>query len=238
MSSSAAKTLHALLASQFYALGNEAQHSFNSLEETGEQLPGIIATFNMHQVCNTYTNTAGCTFLQRERKELQQMGTTYFTEFFIAEEMIWILDIVKKLLVSQDTSSVKTFCHRARPNNKTEWSWYHVNCKLLPSIDGGPTPHLIVMANPANRLQAVTQQLYDRFDIGTIPANAFAIFSRLTLREKEILKLIATGYSNKQIADVLFIASNTVETHRKNIKHKLQAKTITDMMRFVLLFSL
>ena len=40
-------------------------------------------------------------------------------------------------------------------------------------------------------------------------------------RELEIIKLIAEGYINKEIADRLFISNHTVNTHRKNIMQKL-----------------
>lgn len=43
----------------------------------------------------------------------------------------------------------------------------------------------------------------------------------LTLREKEILKLVAEGYRNKEIGDYLFISVGTVEKHRANIMKKL-----------------
>lgn len=40
-------------------------------------------------------------------------------------------------------------------------------------------------------------------------------------REMEIIKLVAEGYSNKQIAEKLFLSTHTVTTHRKNIMNKL-----------------
>ena len=43
----------------------------------------------------------------------------------------------------------------------------------------------------------------------------------LTQREREILKLIAEGYRNKEIADYLFISLKTVEKHRANLMRKL-----------------
>ena len=48
----------------------------------------------------------------------------------------------------------------------------------------------------------------------------------LTRREREIVKLVATGYSTKEIAGMLFISSHTVITHRKNITSKLGIRTI------------
>ncbi len=46
----------------------------------------------------------------------------------------------------------------------------------------------------------------------------------LTSREREILKLVAEGCSNKQIADKLFISIETAKKHLKNIFQKLDAK--------------
>ncbi len=48
--------------------------------------------------------------------------------------------------------------------------------------------------------------------------------SGLTQREKEILDLIATGFSNQQIADELFISPHTVKTHLHNIFKKINVK--------------
>ncbi len=46
-------------------------------------------------------------------------------------------------------------------------------------------------------------------------------YDKLTEREREVLKLIAEGYKNKQIADLLSISVKTVERHRANVMKKL-----------------
>ncbi|HYG18456.1 MAG TPA: response regulator transcription factor [Ohtaekwangia sp.] len=54
----------------------------------------------------------------------------------------------------------------------------------------------------------------------------------LTDREREILKLIASEYSNKQIAEALFISERTVETHRKNIFRKTGTNSLVGLIKF------
>ncbi len=52
----------------------------------------------------------------------------------------------------------------------------------------------------------------------------------LSKRETEVLKKIAQGYSSKDIAKLLFISENTVETHRRNLFAKLQANNVADLI--------
>lgn len=54
----------------------------------------------------------------------------------------------------------------------------------------------------------------------------------LSGREREVLKLIAEGFSNKEIADFLMISIKTVETHRANIMRKHNFKNITELVLY------
>ena len=56
----------------------------------------------------------------------------------------------------------------------------------------------------------------------------------LTEREREIIGLIASGLTNKKIADKLFISVKTVETHRTNIMQKLNVHTTADLVRYAI----
>ncbi|MCK4738742.1 MAG: response regulator transcription factor [Deltaproteobacteria bacterium] len=56
----------------------------------------------------------------------------------------------------------------------------------------------------------------------------------LTSREKEVLRLIALGNKNKDIADKLFISLSTVKTHRVNLMRKLDIHNITGLIKFAL----
>lgn len=58
--------------------------------------------------------------------------------------------------------------------------------------------------------------------------------SILTERELEIITLISLEYSGKEISDRLFISTNTVETHRKNIMKKLDAKNSISLVKYAL----
>ena len=56
----------------------------------------------------------------------------------------------------------------------------------------------------------------------------------LTVREREILKLIAEGRSNKDMANLLFISIRTVERHRANIMNKLKMNKTADLIKYAI----
>lgn len=54
----------------------------------------------------------------------------------------------------------------------------------------------------------------------------------ITQREKEVLKLLAEGYANKEIGDLLHISVKTVEKHRANLIGKLDLHTVAELTTY------
>jgi two-component system response regulator NreC len=61
-----------------------------------------------------------------------------------------------------------------------------------------------------------------------------AKYEILTEREKEVLILIAKGFSNKEIAEKLTVSVKTVESHKAHIMEKLHLKTRPDLVRYAI----
>jgi DNA-binding NarL/FixJ family response regulator len=59
-------------------------------------------------------------------------------------------------------------------------------------------------------------------------------YERLTDREKQVLKLVAEGRSNKEVAGLLGVSVKTAMTHREHVMVKLRAHNRTDVIRFAL----
>jgi DNA-binding NarL/FixJ family response regulator len=66
------------------------------------------------------------------------------------------------------------------------------------------------------------------------PASEEEAFAALTPREREILRLIAEGYANKDIADALDIAVKTVMAHRANLMEKLDIHNRSKLVQFAI----
>lgn len=84
--------------------------------------------------------------------------------------------------------------------------------------------------------QVFKGQIYVSPDIAPLLLDGFLendkLSSELSSREREILKLLAEGYSNKEIAEFLCISVKTVETHRANIMRKHNFKNITELVLY------
>jgi DNA-binding NarL/FixJ family response regulator len=60
------------------------------------------------------------------------------------------------------------------------------------------------------------------------------IVQGLTKRESEVLELVASGKSNQEVADALFISIKTVETHKTNILEKLGLKNTVELVKYAI----
>src|SRR5687767_8304231 len=56
----------------------------------------------------------------------------------------------------------------------------------------------------------------------------------LTAKEKEVIRYVVEGYSNKEIADKMDISPRTIETHRANVLNKFNLKNTTELIKKIL----
>lgn len=104
-------------------------------------------------------------------------------------------------------------------------SWFgNYTQAVLQVANGGAsiTPHL------ARRLL----QRFERANAGEAKRRQPDEVERLSAREKEILRMVATGYTSAEIGARLLISAMTVNTHIRNIYRKLQVRTRAQAVRF------
>ena len=109
-----------------------------------------------------------------------------------------------------------------------EWIWMqHAVYNLSYNHHGKPNKVL-------HRLRLLDVLKYPAEQINTIrkiSLKDLRELNNLTPREKQVLKLIAEGFSTKMIADMLHISINTVETHRRHLLEKLAAKNSMELIK-------
>lgn len=107
-------------------------------------------------------------------------------------------------------------------------------------LDNGASGYLLKNAGSSEIMQAIDTVMHGRQFLSIEAASVVrqsglaAGQPVLTRREKEVLQLIAEGLTNTEIADRLYISASTVDTHRKNLLQKLQAKNTAALVKIAM----
>ena len=116
----------------------------------------------------------------------------------------------------------------------------------IPALEAGALGYLLKENDPDEVIQAITKlvngekQIHPKVTEGLLSALQTQrkpeqnLLNSLTSREKEVLKEITNGKSNKEIASTLFISEKTVKTHVSNILSKLSLQDRTQAALFAI----
>jgi DNA-binding NarL/FixJ family response regulator len=112
---------------------------------------------------------------------------------------------------------------------------------ILQMIENGAGGYLLKNADRHEIIEAISAvtngKQYFSFEAGKLYAVTITTKSnipQLTRREKEVLKMVADGMTNQQIATTLFLSIDTVDTHRKNLYSKLGVNNVASLVRFAM----
>lgn len=78
----------------------------------------------------------------------------------------------------------------------------------------------------------ISDQVIDGYLVSQQDTREESAWDSVTPREREVLKLLAEGYTNKEIGDLLHISIKTVEKHRSNIINKLDLHNVAQLTLF------
>jgi DNA-binding NarL/FixJ family response regulator len=82
--------------------------------------------------------------------------------------------------------------------------------------------------------EKISDILFDNYVDKQKPAKLGQPFTKLTQRERDVLKLIVEGRSNQTIAEMLFISKKTVETYKVRIMHKLDIHDLPALVKLAI----
>ncbi len=103
-------------------------------------------------------------------------------------------------------------------------------------MEHGASGYVLKNATQAELMEAVRtvargKSYFSHEAVLSLKKNAGPGIPVLTRREKEVLGLIGDGYTNNEIASKLFISVATVDTHRKNLLTKFDARNIASLIK-------
>ena len=224
---------------QVFTLENGYANGHYSLNDIGDLVPGAIMVQDMQSVQVTYMNSWGCEVLDHSMDEINAMGEDYYKKFFLPDESRWFIPGMLNYFQREDHSSLYSFFHQVRTGPKLEFSWYYAVCKFLrKDKDLNKPKELIMVVNPVSGMGVMANKVNKLLDENVFVVKKYKLFASLSKREKEVIALLANGKSTNDIADLLFISTHTVQTHRKNINKKLELNSFADLVHFAIAFEL
>lgn len=107
-------------------------------------------------------------------------------------------------------------------------STFHQQAIVRNMMDNGASGYILKNATKEELLAAITtvmsKKTYLSFEVATSLRESSKGMPVISRREKEVLQLIAEGLTNAETAEKLFISIPTVNTHRKSLLEKFEAK--------------
>jgi len=104
--------------------------------------------------------------------------------------------------------------------------------------DAGQSELLLAIENILDGRTFVSPRISDKVILGYlqrgIQLKKRSAWDTLTQREREVLKLIAEGYKNREIAEMLCISVKTVDKHRTNLMRKLDIHNVSTLIAFAM----
>jgi DNA-binding NarL/FixJ family response regulator len=104
------------------------------------------------------------------------------------------------------------------------------SAELLGAVRAAARGDRFLSPSVAAQQICAVQTMHRRSAAGGAPADD--AYQSLTSREREVLQLVAEGYSNQAIADKLIVSIKTVQAHRAAVMRKLGLRDVTHLVRY------
>ncbi|RYY41478.1 MAG: LuxR family transcriptional regulator [Chitinophagaceae bacterium] len=205
---------------------------------TLELLPGVATINDIRDGSVLYMSAKGQELLGVTIDELKEMGPAYHERFFNPVQAEEYVPILLDLVARNDASETLTFFQQVRFATEPHWQWHLSSLRIFVQDDNGAPTCLLALSqhlNPERHLTRKVDRLLEDLDFVRLHSH---LYEGLGARERQVLKLMAQGLSTAEMADLLSISVLTAETHRKNVRRKLQVHTSSDLLRYAHAFDL
>lgn len=206
-----------------------------------ELMPGVVVIQDITEKDNfkiTYMSPNGLQALGVSLEELRDMEGNYYKKFFNHENLAAFRIKLKELISGKDPEAVITFFQQVRIKDREDWAWYFASLKIFSRDSKSNPTHLVTVAFPLNTMKHIPNKSERLLAENLFYEKNFEKFVCLGRRARQVLRLVALGKSSAEIAEELRISVATVNTHRRNIKKKLDITTTYEFTEYAHAFDL
>lgn len=203
-----------------------------------EKLPAVVTVHNIHTWYLLHMNIHGLAHLGISLPELLEMGNDYYRRYFNPEESKEYVPKILGMLERNNNDEMISYFQQVRSSENAAYKMWLSSTKVfMLGDDAKPllTVTVTIPVDAEHNVSSKVDRLMEENNYLRINKNSFAA---LTHREKTILCLMALDKSSSEMAAQLFISEDTVKTHRRNIKKKINAENQYDVMKFAQAFDM
>ena len=153
----------------------------------------------------------------------------YTSSGFSLDDIVKIKSKFKKLLIVAITPNINaaTIAQAVRAGIQSHVKKQCSALEIVKSVEDTINGRRFFCSDIAKQIKK------EALDINTVEFNSLNFDTiSLSSRELEIIKYIAEGYTNSQIAAVLYLSNHTINTHRKNIMKKLNVNNTAGIVMY------
>lgn len=221
-----------------YQLNQKIDQQVSEIKKNVHLLPGVCIIHRLPDFDIEYMSPNGLEQLGISLEEARSLNAQeYHARYFNAEDANSYIPKIKNLIDNNNDESI-TFFQQVRLGNNTDWTWHMSTMKILMRDDANVPLLTLTMSVRIDPMQHITGKVSRMLEENEFLRSNYAQFSKLSKRECAILRLEVLGNSSAQIAGQLFISVETVKTHRKNIRKKLDAGSLYELSRYARAFDL
>lgn len=221
------------------SLDKKIEEKIAEIRKTADEYPGAVVIHNIQEHTILFMSERGLAGLDQPWEKIRNIGfDEYFRRYFNPEDAKEYFPKIQEMLISPHPHEMVSFFQQVRTAEGGEWEWYLTSMRVLMNDDQGKPLLTISFAIPIDPKNHVTNKVNRLLEENTFLRNHLEKYSCLGKREKEVLTLVASGRSNTEISQELFISELTVKTHRKNIYKKLGINTAFDLQQYARAFDL
>jgi len=180
---------------------------------------------------------------------LDQLGVTqeelvnrppeeYYSRFFNESDAKDYVPKILGLLERNNDDEIITYFQQVRYREHLDWTWHMSSTRIFYRTKQNAPLYTITMSFPIDAMHHMAHKAAKLLDENNFLRQNFNRYSRLTKREREILKCMALGKSSAETAAELYISLGTVDTHRKNIRRKLETNSYFELSQYARSFDL
>lgn len=211
------------------------EEQLNFYRLTMEQLPAMVylnelkEPGDMNSLCSIWSNRSAQDFVGYTHEEITTMGF----EFLQNTLHPYDLKVTQKLIsnLNAHTGNVYSGIIRQKSRTGSEYLWLITRTIILEVHPNGVPRTLLNVSIQLIAPHGSNDQLAAALEEIHRLRTQNQLFS-LSKREREILKLIAGGLIDKEIARQLNISFQTAKTHRNNLIHKLNLRNTAGVVAF------